>query len=189
MGHTIVHHLNAHRIPSEELTHSDVDRFLLESTYTDDTVFNADGTKCWRNGILAHGTRDDVEEKIEDVIDGGMTSYRSRKRGPDYFRAGVRNALNDADRLTDATAERIRVRIGCRFDLSKDSDGIGTGEERIIAITDGDPWEEYDGGADVTAQAFATVQAMDGVAQVNALLEGKQEVNAFRNFEVLETPT
>lgn len=185
MGETILHHLLAHQFSSADLPHSETDQFLLEGAYTESNVSNSDGTKRWMGGIIAHGAREGVEARIEEMIKSGMISYRSSKRGADYFRSGVANALDSAEQPDGATSERIRIRIGHKAESS--GTDRASGRSIVSEIIDDGPWERILDTKRIEASASATAEAMNGVVRVDALREREAAVPVFRNFEVTQS--
>jgi phosphoribosyl-AMP cyclohydrolase len=180
MATKTIHHLTAHRFPTKSLPNCEKDHYLLIGEYTDSNTFNPDGTKTRFTDVFAHGTHNDVIEKTEKIIDTGMTVYRSRKRGDDYFRAGVSNALDSATVEADAPLEGVNAAIGYRSKSAvedNDTDALAVFESIVAA----DRWRNSETNGDkVKFIATVTARTMNDIARINALLA--VGVPLFRQF-------
>lgn len=155
---------------------------MLVGEYTDSNTFNLDGTKTRFTDVFAHGTRNNVVQKMEKIIDTGMTVYRSRKHDDDYLRSGVSNALDSATIEGEAPLERVNAAIGYR---SK-SDVAESNSVNALAVFENivaaERWtiHEKNASGQVKFIASVTSETVNDIARVNALLD--RDVPLFRQF-------
>lgn len=195
MGQTILRHLDAHRFPSAGIERAEGDVYLLEADYSVRNVTNPDGTLMMRGGIFGHGERADVEAKTEKMIDNGMMAYRSTKRGDDYFRSGVQNALDSALDADQDVADRVTITIGYNTpegatEVDNENDPV---YQALAELIDGGPWQrDEDTPEGIMAEAPVTSAAIDGMLRVEEIQEhglgeyDAGEGRAFRYFTVNE---
>lgn len=177
MSNQNIRHLDAYLFPADEMATATEDLFVLLGEYTEDRVFNPDGTKVRRTAIFAHGTRERVMSDMEErYVDNSMVHYRSRSYGDDYFRNGITNALDDATEVTD-DVENIVAVTGHRENSPRYHDEM----EQILTSGDWNLDEEYDG---LMGRATLTPAVMDELNRVDRMLEGDKP-GVFRRLERL----
>lgn len=183
MAITTIHHLAAHRFPAQTLPNCNEDHYLLTGEHTNSNTFNCDGTKTRFTDVFAHGTRSDVVEKIETIIDTGMTVYRSRKRGDDYFRAGVSNALDSATVEDKALLTGVTAKVGYRSKSAvKDNDANALAVFESIVTAERWTSHEKDDSDKVAFIASVAAGTMDDIARINAMID--RGVPLFRQFRI-----
>lgn len=195
MPASTIQHLDAYRFPSDGLDRSEEDFYLLEGEYTSPNLTNPDGTLLWQTDIFAHGSREDIRQKIESIIEDGTWNYRSSKRGDDYFRAGVRSALDDALDADADLASRVQLGIGYRppSDATDADNATDPAYQAFGEIIKSDPWKTVElAESEVAGEAPAISAAIDGMLRVEEMQANgigeiaPDELRAFRHFMVTE---
>ena len=209
MGTTIIQHLRGYRFPAADggdgdggagdaLGASDdetasaadgvdgeaVDRYLLVGEYTESNSFNPDGTHVRGRMAVGHGTREEVNASVEKLIDAGVYRYRSRKHGDDYFRAGVENALDDAETVSEGEAVDELTAVvghGTKSDAEVPEEAGEAAREAVETALSASAWAVSETDAGIVGRAPVSRAVLDGIARVEATMEGI--THAYRRFE------